>query len=383
MSFDVIVVGSGSAGAVVARRLVDAGARRRAARGGRRRLNPAIHDPARALRALGQRAGLGLPDRAAAACARPRAALAARQGARRLERAQRDDLVPRPPQRLRPLGVPRQRGLGLRRRAAAVPALGGLRPRRVATTTGRAARCTCCRATSRIRSAPRSSPPPQEAGIPFNDDHNGASLDGVGVRASSTSRTACGTSTAAALPGSRCSTRADLTVLTGRARAAARCSRAALRRRRGRARRRASRASAPSGEVVVCAGTIESPKLLLLSGIGPADELAPLGIDVVVDLPGVGSNLHDHVLSPVIYSASRADAAGARPGCSRCTGPPLLAQPPGPARARHPAALLPPAALPRGDGGPGRRLHAHGRARSAPPAAARCASPRPTRRRRR
>jgi choline dehydrogenase-like flavoprotein len=60
-----------------------------------------------------------------------------------------------------------------------------------------------------------------------------------------------------------------------------------------------------ASEVVVCAGTIESPKLLLLSGIGPADELAAHGIEVVADLPGVGRNLHDHLLSPVIFAAER------------------------------------------------------------------------------
>jgi choline dehydrogenase len=59
-------------------------------------------------------------------------------------------------------------------------------------------------------------------------------------------------------------------------------------------------------EVVVAAGTIESPRLLMLSGIGPADHLRGLGITVAVDLPGVGENLHDHVLSPVIFSAERA-----------------------------------------------------------------------------
>lgn len=56
-------------------------------------------------------------------------------------------------------------------------------------------------------------------------------------------------------------------------------------------------------EVVVSGGTIESPKLLLLSGIGPEAELRRLGIDVLVDLPGVGENLHDHVLAPVIFAA--------------------------------------------------------------------------------
>jgi choline dehydrogenase-like flavoprotein len=46
-------------------------------------------------------------------------------------------------------------------------------------------------------------------------------------------------------------------------------------------------------EVIVCAGAYHSPQLLLLSGIGPADELRPLGIEPRVDLP-VGKNLHDH-----------------------------------------------------------------------------------------
>lgn len=47
--------------------------------------------------------------------------------------------------------------------------------------------------------------------------------------------------------------------------------------------------------VVLCAGAIESPKLLLLSGIGPADRLRDVGVRPVVDLPGVGANLHDHL----------------------------------------------------------------------------------------
>jgi len=58
-------------------------------------------------------------------------------------------------------------------------------------------------------------------------------------------------------------------------------------------------------EVIVSGGTLESPKLLLLSGIGPADKLRHLGIDVLVDLPGVGQNLHDHTLSPIIYAAKQ------------------------------------------------------------------------------
>ncbi|MFJ4044606.1 GMC family oxidoreductase [Microbacterium sp. NPDC089987] len=58
-------------------------------------------------------------------------------------------------------------------------------------------------------------------------------------------------------------------------------------------------------EVVLAAGAIGSPVILLRSGIGPADELSALGIPVVADLPGVGRNLHDHLLSPVIFTTQR------------------------------------------------------------------------------
>ena len=58
-----------------------------------------------------------------------------------------------------------------------------------------------------------------------------------------------------------------------------------------------------SAEVIVSGGAIESPKLLLLSGIGDPKELEALGIDRVVDLPGVGRNFHNHVLTGVIHES--------------------------------------------------------------------------------
>jgi choline dehydrogenase len=52
-------------------------------------------------------------------------------------------------------------------------------------------------------------------------------------------------------------------------------------------------------EVILCAGAIHSPQLLLLSGVGAAEQLTQFGIEVRHALPGVGLNLHDHLASPV------------------------------------------------------------------------------------
>lgn len=54
-------------------------------------------------------------------------------------------------------------------------------------------------------------------------------------------------------------------------------------------------------EVLLCAGAIDTPRLLMLSGVGNAAELSALGIDVVHDLPGVGENLLDHPESVIIW----------------------------------------------------------------------------------
>jgi choline dehydrogenase len=72
-----------------------------------------------------------------------------------------------------------------------------------------------------------------------------------------------------------------------------------------------------AAEVILCGGTIGSPQLLLLSGIGPAEHLRDHGIDVVADVPGVGQNLHDHLLSPVIFGAER-EVGPPSPGLPAC-----------------------------------------------------------------
>jgi choline dehydrogenase len=59
------------------------------------------------------------------------------------------------------------------------------------------------------------------------------------------------------------------------------------------------------GEVVLCAGAIGSAQLLMLSGVGPQSHLREVGVEVVLDLPGVGTNLHDHPLVGLLYRAAR------------------------------------------------------------------------------
>ena len=58
-------------------------------------------------------------------------------------------------------------------------------------------------------------------------------------------------------------------------------------------------------EVILCCGAIDTPRLLLLSGIGPAGQLRQHGIEVVADLPGVGANLCDHPEGIVVWEAAR------------------------------------------------------------------------------
>ncbi|MCP4433341.1 MAG: choline dehydrogenase [Gammaproteobacteria bacterium] len=59
-------------------------------------------------------------------------------------------------------------------------------------------------------------------------------------------------------------------------------------------------------EVIVCAGAIKSPQILMLSGIGPSEHLNDFGIDVVRHLPGVGQNLQDHLTVDVVHECTRA-----------------------------------------------------------------------------
>lgn len=63
--------------------------------------------------------------------------------------------------------------------------------------------------------------------------------------------------------------------------------------------------AAATKEIVLCAGALETPKLLMLSGVGPAEHLRSQRIPIVADRPAVGSGLHDHPNVPVFYKARK------------------------------------------------------------------------------
>ena len=142
----------------------------------------------------------------------------------------------------------------------------------------------------------------QGAGYPLSPDLNGARHDGFG-RLQSTRK-----------KGKRCSTavaylfpvmgRGNLEVKTG-----AQASRIIVdgERARGVSFRvgSASQTALATREVVLCGGAINSPQLLMLSGIGPADHLRTQGVEVVHDLPGVGANLQEHMDVVLGFSTTR------------------------------------------------------------------------------
>ena len=67
-------------------------------------------------------------------------------------------------------------------------------------------------------------------------------------------------------------------------------------------------------EVLLCAGSLMSPSILLHSGIGPAEQLEKMGIRTLVNLPGVGENLHDHLVCPMVWSSPQPVAVGLASG---------------------------------------------------------------------
>lgn len=130
-----------------------------------------------------------------------------------------------------------------------------------------------------------------QAGFARNRDFNGAQQAGFGLYQVTQQNGARCSSAVAYLHPARA--RSNLTVLTGAA--ATRVLLDGTRARGVEYRHRGRIERAQAGCVILAGGAINSPQLLLLSGIGPADHLRGHGIEVAHELPGVGANLQDHL----------------------------------------------------------------------------------------
>jgi choline dehydrogenase-like flavoprotein len=142
----------------------------------------------------------------------------------------------------------------------------------------------------------------QQAGIRYNDDFNGAAQDGVGFYQTTTHDARRGSTAATYLKAVRGSGNLTIRVeafIEGIELENGAASGVRFRGKDGTLHRVAARE-----EVIICAGGIGSPKVLQLSGIGPAAHLAQLDIPVVRDLPGVGENFQDHITTSV-YGRTR------------------------------------------------------------------------------
>jgi choline dehydrogenase-like flavoprotein len=142
----------------------------------------------------------------------------------------------------------------------------------------------------------------QQAGLPFNPDFNGAMQLGCGLFQVTQKNGRRWSAASAYLHPA--AARKNLTILTK-----AQATRVLI--EKGRAvgveyiRRRKRYIARAGQELVLAGGAINSPQLLLLSGVGPAAALRTLGVRVALDLPGVGKNLQDHLNVNIVQRAKR------------------------------------------------------------------------------
>jgi len=139
-------------------------------------------------------------------------------------------------------------------------------------------------------------------GLAYNDDCNGAQQEGIGlVQVNQKHGQRCSSATAFLKPVLK---RLNLTVLTH-----AHATRILFSNKRAigvEYLHRGQKVQAQAQrEVLLAGGAINSPQLLLLSGVGAADTLQSLGIPVVMDLPGVGQNLQDHAAAGATYTCTQ------------------------------------------------------------------------------
>jgi choline dehydrogenase len=142
----------------------------------------------------------------------------------------------------------------------------------------------------------------QAAGYKFNSDYNGADQEGVGFFQLTTKNGRRSSTAVAYLNPAR--GRDNLRIITH-----AQVDRVMLEGKRATGveytdRSGKMRVVKAGREVILSGGAINSPQLLMLSGIGEADQLAEHGIEVQFDLPGVGKNMQDHLQARLVYKCN-------------------------------------------------------------------------------
>jgi choline dehydrogenase len=145
----------------------------------------------------------------------------------------------------------------------------------------------------------------QQSGLQYTHDFNAGAQEGCGIYQIAASGGVRSSSASAYLRSAM--RRQNLTVITG-----ARVTRVLIEKTRAVGVQYAHRGTPlelrADREVIVCAGAINTPKLLLLSGIGDPVQLQEQGIRVLADLPGVGRNFQDHLEMSLVYQLQHADS---------------------------------------------------------------------------
>ena len=142
----------------------------------------------------------------------------------------------------------------------------------------------------------------QAAGYPYNPDYNGADQEGVGFfQLTSRNGRRCSSAVAFLNP---VKSRENLTIITN-----AQVEKVVIKDKRAVGveyidRSGTSQTVTAGREVILSGGAINSPQLLMLSGIGEADQLREHGITPIVDLPGVGKNMQDHLQARLVYKCN-------------------------------------------------------------------------------